>query len=72
MTEVGDVAKEELTSEDEADDDSPKLHVVADEDIEEEIIPVKQEHGAVEINADIANSFPAEDSQGEHFESDET
>ena len=71
MTEV-DITAEELTSEDEADDSSPKLHVVADEDIEEEIIPVKQEDGAAEINADIANSGPVEDSQGEHFEREDT
>ena len=71
LTEVRDIAEEELTSEDEADD-SPKLYVVADEDIEEENIPVKQEDGAAEINTDIANSDPAERSQGEHFEHKDT
>ena len=70
-TETGDRAEGELTSEDEADD-SPKLVAVADEDIEEGIIPVMQEHGAVETSADIANSFPTEDSQGVHFEREET
>ena len=70
-TETWDRAEGELTNEDEVDD-SPKPVVVADEDIEEGNIPVKPEHGAVETNADIANSVPTENSQGVHFEREET
>ena len=70
-TEAGDRVEEELTSEDDADD-SPKPLVVADEDIEEGIIPIKQEHGTIETIADIANSVPTEDSQGVQFEREET
>ena len=70
-TETWDRAEGELTSEDEVDN-SPKPVVVADEGIEEGNIPVKPEHGAVETNADIANSVPTEDSQGVHFEREET